>query len=121
MRGGKRSQIAKSWLSDEGINVPIVKGGYKALRNTAIEILDSVKNDRKKCVILAGRTGTGKTAILRDLKSSIDLENHAMHRGSAFGGLFKEQPTSINFENNLASEYIKHIAIYYFLRMNRKG
>ncbi len=115
MRGGKRSQIAKSWLSDEGINIPTIDGGYKALRNTAIEILNSVKKDRKKWVILAGRTGTGKTAILRDLKSAIDLENHAMHRGSAFGGLFKKQPTAINFENNLASEYIKHNSNILFL------
>tara|TARA_Y100000768_G_scaffold310758_1_gene245249 strand:- start:855 stop:1907 length:1053 start_codon:yes stop_codon:yes gene_type:complete len=115
MRGGKRSQIAKSWLSDEGINIPTINGGYKALRNTAIEILNSVKKDRKKWVILAGRTGTGKTAILRDLKSAIDLENHAMHRGSAFGGLFKKQPTAINFENNLASEYIKHNSNILFL------
>ena len=115
MRGGKRSQIAKSWLSDEGISVPVVDGGYKALRNTAIEILNSVKKDQKNWVILAGRTGTGKTAILRDLNSAIDLESHAMHRGSAFGGLFKEQPTAINFENNLASEYIKHKSNILFL------
>jgi len=115
MRGGKRSQIAKSWLKDEGINIPIIDGGYKALRNTAIGILDSVKEDEKKWVILAGRTGTGKTAILRDLKSAIDLENHAMHKGSAFGGLFQKQPTAINFENNLASEYIKHNSNILFL------
>ena len=108
MRGGKRSQIAKSWLHNEGIDVPIVNGGYKALRNTAIAILDSVNNDQKSWVILAGRTGTGKTAILKNLDSSIDLEKHAVHRGSAFGGLTKQQPTVINFENNLASEYIKH-------------
>ena len=108
MRGGKRSQIAKSWLHYEGINVPVVNGGYKALRNTAIEILNSVNNDQKSWIILAGRTGTGKTAILENLDSSIDLEKHAVHRGSAFGGLAKQQPTVINFENNLASEYIKH-------------
>ena len=108
MRGGKRSQIAKSWLHYEGINVSTIKGGYKALRNTAIEILDSVNNDHKNWIILAGRTGTGKTAILKNLDSAIDLEKHAMHRGSAFGGLAKQQPTAINFENNLASEYIKH-------------
>ena len=115
MRGGKRSQIAKSWLSDDGINVPIIEGGYKALRNTAIGILNSVKEDKKKWVILAGRTGTGKTDILRSLKSAIDLENLAMHKGSAFGGLFQEQPTAINFENNLASEYIKHNGNILFL------
>tara|TARA_B110000116_G_scaffold192122_1_gene167074 strand:- start:74 stop:1126 length:1053 start_codon:yes stop_codon:yes gene_type:complete len=108
MRGGKRSQIAKSWLHYEGINVPTIEGGYKALRNSAIEILNSVNNDHKSWVILAGRTGTGKTTILKNLDSAIDLEKHAMHRGSAFGGLANQQPTAINFENNLASDYIKH-------------
>ena len=108
MKGGKRSQIAKSWLSHEGVNIPSIKGGYKALRQSSIEILNSVNNDQKNWIILAGRTGTGKTAILKDLNSAIDLEGHAAHRGSAFGGLSKQQPTAINFENNLASEYIKH-------------
>ena len=108
MRGGKRSQIAKSWLSHEGIIVPSIKGGYKALRQSSIGILNSVESDEKDWIILAGCTGTGKTAILKNLKSAIDLEGHAMHRGSAFGGLAEQQPTTINFENNLASEYIKH-------------
>ena len=108
MRGGKRSQIAKLWLHNEGINVPTINGGYKALRNTAIKILDSVNKDDKTWVILAGRTGTGKTTILENLDSAIDLEKLAMHRGSAFGGFNIEQPTAINFENNLVSKHIKH-------------
>ncbi len=108
MRGGKRSQIAQSWLNDEGINISFIKGGYKALRKSSIEILNSVTDDGKEWIILAGRTGTGKTAILKNLSSAIDLEGHAFHRGSAFGATDKEQPTVINFENNLASEYINH-------------
>ena len=115
MRGGRRSQIAQSWLNDEGIDVPLIKGGYKALRQSCIEILNSVNDDEKEWIILAGRTGTGKTAILQDLNSAIDLEGHALHRGSAFGGLDKQQPTVINFENNLASEYIKHDSKILFL------
>lgn len=114
-RGGKRSQFAKSWLSDNGISVPVIDGGYKALRNTVIEILNSVNDDKKNWVILAGRTGTGKTAIIKNLNSGIDLENLAKHKGSAFGGSLKEQPTTINFENNLASEYIKHTGNILFL------
>ena len=121
MRGGKRSQIAKSWLHYEGINVPTIMGGYKALRNTAIEILNSVNNDQKSWIILAGRTGTGKTAILKNLNSAIDLEKHAVHRGSAFGGLAKQQPTAINFENNLASEYIRHNNNILFLEDESRG
>ena len=115
MRGGRRSQIAQLWLNDEGINAPFIEGGYKTLRQSCIEILNSVKDDQKEWIILAGRTGTGKTAILKDLNSAIDLEGHALHRGSAFGGLAEEQPTVINFENNLASEYIKHDSKILFL------
>ena len=47
MRGGKRSQIAQSWLNDKGIKVPLIKGGFKALRQSSIEILNSVNDDRK--------------------------------------------------------------------------
>jgi len=105
MRGGRRSQIAKSWLKSEKIDVPLIDGGYKALRNTTIEILNSVNNDSKKWIILAGRTGTGKTTILNKFNSTIDLEKHAMHRGSAFGEMEQKQPTPINFENNLIFDY----------------
>ena len=108
MRGGKRSQIAQSWLLDEGISVPAIKGGFKALRNTAIKILNSVENDNKEWLVLGGRTGSGKTQILNEFKSSIDLEYHARHRGSAFGNFDENQPTAINFENILASQYIQH-------------
>ena len=107
MRGGKRSQIAQTWLSDEGISVPIVDGGFKALRNAAIFIIDSVEQDKKEWLILGGRTGSGKTAILNQFNSSIDLEFYAKHRGSAFGNYIESQPSPINFENSLASKYIK--------------
>ena len=107
MRGGKRSQIAQTWLSDEGISVPIVDGGFKALRNAAIFILESAEHDNKKWLILGGRTGSGKTEILNQFNSSIDLEFHAKHRGSAFGNYIESQPSPINFENLLASKYIK--------------
>jgi len=108
MRGGKRSKIAQSWLKEVDINVPIIKDGYKSLRNSSINILESVKNDNKDWIILAGRTGTGKTAILKNIKSSIDLENIAQHRGSAFGSMQIPQPTIINFENTLSYKYINH-------------
>jgi tRNA 2-selenouridine synthase len=108
MRGGLRSKIAQSWLKEIGINIPTIQSGYKSLRNTSINILDSVRNDKKKWIILAGRTGTGKTTILNNLECSIDLEKIAQHRGSAFGSLETPQPTMINFENILAYEYISH-------------
>jgi len=107
-RGGQRSNIAKEWLKEVNIDISLVEGGFKMLRQTCIDILDSVKNDSKRWIILGGRTGTGKTVILNKLKSSIDLEKHAEHRGSAFGGFFSPQPTPINFENRLALDYLRH-------------
>ena len=108
MRGGQRSGIAQDWLEDIGINVSVVEGGYKALRRTSLKILDSVNEDDKRWIILGGRTGTGKTVILNQIASSIDLEHHAEHRGSAFGGFFSPQPTPIDFENRLATDYLRH-------------
>ena len=108
MRGGQRSGIAQDWLEDIGINVSIIEGGYKALRRTSLKILDSVNEDDKRWIILGGRTGTGKTVILNQIASSIDLEHHAEHRGSAFGGFFSPQPTPIDFENRLATDYLRH-------------
>lgn len=115
MRGGQRSGIAKEWLNDIGINISVVDGGYKALRQTTMELLGSVHNDQKRWIILGGRTGSGKTEILNKFSSSIDLEGHANHRGSAFGGLDSSQPTSIDFENCLAIDYVRHDSNYLFL------
>jgi tRNA 2-selenouridine synthase len=108
MRGGQRSNIAQDWLDDIGVKVPIVSGGYKALRQASLEILDSVKDDKKRWIILGGRTGTGKTVILNQIESSIDLEHHAEHRGSAFGGFLSHQPSPMDFENRLAINYLRH-------------
>ena len=108
MRGGQRSNIAQDWLEDIGINVSVIEGGYKALRRTSLKILDSVNEDDKRWIILGGRTGTGKTVILNQIASSIDLEHHAEHRGSAFGGLLSQQPSPIDFENRLAINYLRH-------------
>jgi tRNA 2-selenouridine synthase len=53
-------------------------------------------------VILGGKTGTGKTWLLKELSHSLDLEGLAHHRGSSFGRFPDGQPRQINFENNLA-------------------
>ena len=105
-RGGQRSKIAKDWIKEQGKKVQIVKGGYKELRNTCIQILDQLKNDGKEWIIIAGKTGNNKTQLIQSLDNGIDLEMIANHRGSAFGGKNIPQPTTINFENNLACSYL---------------
>lgn len=105
-RGGLRSQIAQEWLLEAGVECPRVPGGYKALRQFLIEKIERDANLRE-ITVLAGATGSGKTALLKRLEQAIDLEGLAGHRGSAFGTQLAGQPTQINFENNLAIQLLK--------------
>lgn len=104
-RGGLRSRTAQAWLSDAGINYPLIEGGYKALRQYLINTLEywlpSVP-----ALVVGGRTGTGKTRVLNACDRAIDLEGLAKHRGSSFGATLVAQPTNIDFENALAIEYL---------------
>lgn len=106
-RGGLRSEIAQLWLKEVGCDIKRIAGGFKALRNTCISILDEASNDDKKWIIISGRTGSAKTKLINSLNNSICLESRANHRGSAFGGFDTPQPTPINFENNLACDYLQ--------------
>ena len=105
-RGGQRSEIAQAWIAEQGITIPKIDGGFKSLRNECLQIIDEAHLDKKKWIVIAGMTGTNKTGIISILKNGIDLEGLANHRGSAFGGFETPQPTPINFENNLACDYI---------------
>lgn len=97
-RGGLRSEIACSWLQAAGKPIPRVNGGYKALRQHLLNELEFKDLD---LVVIAGRTGTGKTILLHHLESGIDLEHAATHRGSAFGSRLTAQPAQIDFENSI--------------------
>jgi len=104
-RGGQRSGISQEWLSQRGYDIPRIKGGYKAFRAYILQELENPKNFTP--IRLGGSTGSGKTIVINKLKNSIDLEGLANHRGSAFGNFASNQPTQINFENNLLYN-IKH-------------
>lgn len=106
-RGGLRSQITQQWLQAEaGIAYPRVIGGYKAMRTF---LLETTQAAAQECdfVVLSGSTGTGKTELIAKLPQGIDLEGHANHRGSSFGQRTTVQPTQINFENQLAIDFLK--------------
>ena len=108
-RGGQRSQIAQEWLSQNGREIVRLKGGYKAFRNWLMqETENSVK--QFKPIVLGGRTGSGKTILLKRLRNAIDLEGLANHRGSSFGRDITPQPTLIDFENALAYALIQKLA-----------
>lgn len=110
-RGGMRSKISQQWLQDAGREIVRLKGGYKAFRRYLIDYLDNlpdlVKQKNIQQIVLAGRTGAGKTLVIQQLNNAIDLEGLAHHRGSAFGRHATPQPTQINFENNLAMDLIR--------------
>lgn len=105
-RGGLRSQTVQQWLRDEGIDYPLIRGGYKAMRRFLIDELErSVAGGR--FVLVGGKTGTGKTRVIGDIVRSVDLEGLANHRGSTFGQLPRPQPGQIEFENQLSVALLK--------------
>jgi tRNA 2-selenouridine synthase len=106
-RGGLRSQISQAWLAESGIDVPIISGGYKALRRFLISKTDELAAQLDFQVV-SGPTGSGKTDFLKSsARPYIDLEGLAHHRGSAFGSWDERQPTQTDFENALAVELLK--------------
>lgn len=105
-RGGLRSQIAQQWLQQNGVDVPIIQGGYKALRQHLINALETLPG-QFNFALIGGLTGNGKTSLIRSLPAAIDLEGAAHHRGSSFGAHATPQHTQINFENKLAVALLK--------------
>ncbi len=107
-RGGMRSAVACRWLEEAtGRRPPRLAGGYKAGRAFLLTRLDPARLATQP-VVLAGRTGSGKTRLLARVTTSIDLEALAQHRGSSFGGRMCEQPTQADFENRLAAALFIH-------------
>jgi tRNA 2-selenouridine synthase len=106
-RGGMRSE-AMAWLLDvAGLNITVIKGGYKAYRRFIRQDFLRIA----QLVIIGGMTGSGKTLIINALKATgeqiIDLEYIAKHKGSAFGSLgLPGQPTNEQFENDLQWEWM---------------
>lgn len=105
-RGGLRSQTVQQWLADRDIDVPLVEGGYKALRRYLISTIEAATAS-SQFMIIGGKTGSAKTHLLNALNFSIDLEGLANHRGSAFGRRIQGQPSQIDFENQLAIALLK--------------
>ena len=105
-RGGQRSGSLATLLSFAGFDVQVLEGGYKAYRHFVLEHFSLRKS---RFVVLGGKTGSGKTEILKQLSAVgeqvIDLEKLANHKGSAFGALGEEpQPRVEQFENDLFAE-----------------
>ncbi|MDQ7048275.1 MAG: tRNA 2-selenouridine(34) synthase MnmH [Enterobacterales bacterium] len=120
-RGGLRSRISQQWLAEQGNHLPIIEGGYKALRRFLIDQSQAIVA-KLPIYILGGYTGTAKTRLLQNFDSAIDLEKLANHRGSSFGKMISPQPTQIDFENQLALKLMQHQAADYpFLLLEDEG
>ncbi|MEH6650650.1 MAG: tRNA 2-selenouridine(34) synthase MnmH [Motiliproteus sp.] len=105
-RGGLRSHTSRQWMTEAGVEYPLIKGGYKAMRRFLLDLTEQQAAERP-WLVLSGRTGTGKTRVLDRVAPSLDLEGLANHRGSSFGRRVTPQPRQINFENALAINLLK--------------
>jgi tRNA 2-selenouridine synthase len=89
-RGGQRSGSLAWFLDQIGFRTRQLAGGYKAFRAVVREDLTALPQ-RFQFHVVAGRTGSGKTRLLRALNDQgaqvLDLEALACHRGSVLGGV----------------------------------
>ena len=102
-RGGQRSGAMAWLLSQAGLQVKVLEGGYKAWRQLAHQTLEQPYGLQ----VIGGGTGSGKTIVLHALAQSgaqvLDLEALAAHKGSAFGAIeMPKPPTQEHFINLLA-------------------
>ena len=108
-RGGLRSAIAQQWLAETGVTLPRIDGGFKAIRALCLQNLSGPRPGQPWWLV-GGRTGSGKTLLIEACTAAIDLEAHANHRGSAFGGRPEGQPPPVTFEAALAVAFLRHDA-----------
>ena len=102
-RGGQRSTIAQRWLAEAGVHIEKIPGGYKAMRQYLLAVFENLP----PIVLIAGKTGVGKTIAIQKYRAHVDLEKLANHRGSAFGRQLTPQPAQIDFENAVAIDILK--------------
>ncbi|MEJ8561794.1 tRNA 2-selenouridine(34) synthase MnmH [Yoonia sp. GPGPB17] len=105
-RGGQRSGVFSTLLSEIGWRADTVKGGYAAFRR----LVKTSLHDHPlahRIILLDGYTGTAKTEILPRLAArgvqTVDLEGLAGHRGSLLGEMPGGQPSQKAFETGLAA------------------
>ncbi len=101
-RGGMRSGSFAWLLNTAGITATTLEGGYKAYRHVVLNLF----TEPYKLMVLGGKTGSGKTDILKELarqgEQVIDLEAMAHHKGSSYGAIGQlPQPSSEQLENRL--------------------
>ena len=103
-RGGMRSASVVRLLQYQGFQVAQLQGGYKSYRSY---VLRQLRKPVPPLIVLHGRTGVGKTLLLKKLPDHLDLEEFAGHRSSLFGAINKMPQTQKNFEALLAKKILE--------------
>lgn len=106
-RGGNRSGALATVLARTGWRTAVLEGGYRAYRRQVLAELATLP-ERFTFIVVAGRTGTGKSQILQRAAAMgaqiLDLEALAEHRGSVLGPIpDRAQPGQKAFESRLWS------------------
>lgn len=104
-RGGNRSGALATIMARVGWRTSVLDGGYREYRRQVVADLAS-RPPQFRFHVLAGRTGAGKSQLLRRLAQAgsqvLDLETLACHRGSVLGGEpSMPQPSQKAFETAL--------------------
>ncbi|MEK9719914.1 MAG: tRNA 2-selenouridine(34) synthase MnmH [Quisquiliibacterium sp.] len=104
-RGGNRSGALATVLARVGGHTTVLDGGYRAFRRYVLDEL-RILPSRFRLIVIAGRTGSGKSLILERLQELgaqvLDLERLARHRGSVLGHLpDSSQPSQRHLETLL--------------------
>ena len=107
-RGGMRSTVLDKLLVSLGFKVYKLRDGYKGYRAFINEEL-AKQNEDVNYLVLQGNTGSGKTILLKQLKTRgyniLDLEACANHRGSFLGSVgIGECNTQKKFESLVYEE-----------------
>lgn len=118
-RGGNRSSSMAHIFAKIGWPVALLEGGYKAYRHHLLASLPQLIQ-QFKWICLSGPTGSGKSRLLRAMRTLgtqvLDLEELARHRGSLLGNLPEQaQPTQKFFETSLfaqLNQYAKERVVF---------
>ena len=103
-RGGMRSSTIASLLKELSMSVIKLESGYKGYRQYLNKALPSLVKEFE-FVSLYGKTGGGKTSLLRKIEKTgydiLDLERCANNRGSLLGGIGLEKKYSQKYFESL--------------------
>ena len=97
---GLKAAAARSWEEDGGVtgtgpSSPLAPAAPSSLASSTQAAAPPLPPS-PRVVVVGGRTGSGKTSVLRELarrgEQVLDLEELAAHFGSAFGRIGQERP-----------------------------